>query len=445
MSFVVDRQTIDDLNIFGRHGRNSIYALYNKTATRGGASLLEEMFRSPLDSAEKINSRSGIIRYCAEQKIDFPFRSDLFDAIEDYLSDNDLRSQLSNEDNTLKRKVNNMIGADSYFERIHRAVVSTIEFVNLFVDFVSLRQGEPVLAPLLEKAAPILDDSKIGWIGGERGRKRLSFAKTAEYDKILRFGFRDNLYRLLHDAYLIDVYTTLARVSNERGFAFAHATEGDEKLYRMEGIYHPQLSNAVANDFTIGSKNNVVFLTGANMAGKSTFMKTFCIAIYLAHSGFPVPARSMEFTVSHGMFTTINLSDNINTGYSHFYAEVMRIKKVAQEVKRSRDMIVVFDELFRGTNVKDAYDATLAVTEAFASNRNCLFVISTHILETVDELKKHCDNINYVYLPTVMENGIPRYTYKLERGISADRHGMIIIRNEKILDILASGTRDQQR
>ena len=64
------------------------------------------------------------------------------------------------------------------------------------------------------------------------------------------------------------------------------------------------------------------------------------------------------------------------------------------------------------------------------------FVISTHIIEAGDELKKKCNNIEYVYLPTVMEGAVPRYTYKLEKGITADRHGMIIIRNEGILDIL---------
>ena len=63
-------------------------------------------------------------------------------------------------------------------------------------------------------------------------------------------------------------------------------------------------------------------------------------------------------------------------------------------------------------------------------------MISTHIIEAGEELKKLCNNIEYIYLPTVMEGSVPRYTYKLEKGITADRHGMIIIRNEGILDIL---------
>ena len=101
-----------------------------------------------------------------------------------------------------------------------------------------------------------------------------------------------------------------------------------------------------------------------------------------------------------------------------------------------KNMVIIFDELFRGTNVKDAYDATVAVTKAFADIHESIFMISTHIIEAGEDLRPLCDNISFVYLPTIMENGIPRYTYRLAEGITGDRHGMIIIRNEGILEIL---------
>ncbi|WP_410519571.1 MutS-related protein, partial [Butyricimonas virosa] len=112
-----------------------------------------------------------------------------------------------------------------------------------------------------------------------------------------------------------------------------------------------------------------------------TLMKSFGIAVYLAHMGFPVAATSMQFRIQDGMYTSINVPDNINLGYSHFYAEVLRVKKVAIEVSRDKRLIVIFDELFKGTNVKDAFDATLAVTEAIAERKNCAFMVSTHIIE----------------------------------------------------------------
>jgi Mismatch repair ATPase (MutS family) len=181
---------------------------------------------------------------------------------------------------------------------------------------------------------------------------------------------------------------------------------------------------------------NIIFLTGANMAGKSTFMKSFGIVIYLAHIGFPVPATKMEFSVQNGMYTTINLPDNMNLGYSHFYAEVQRLKKVAQQVGTVGNIVMIFDELFRGTNVKDAHEATIEVVKAFAERNNCIFMISTHIIEAGEDLKKKCNAIKYIYLPTIMNEDIPSYTYKIKEGITSDRHGMKIVRNEGIIDIL---------
>ena len=156
----------------------------------------------------------------------------------------------------------------------------------------------------------------------------------------------------------------------------------------------------------------------------------------MAHMGFPVAARAMRFITQDGMYTSINVPDNINMGYSHFYAEVLRVKKVAVEVSLSKRLVVIFDELFKGTNVKDAYDATLAVTEALAKRRSCSFMISTHIIEVGQDLGRKCDNVTFAYLPTVMKERVPTYTYKLEPGITSDKHGMIIINNERILEIL---------
>ena len=179
-----------------------------------------------------------------------------------------------------------------------------------------------------------------------------------------------------------------------------------------------------------------VALVGYTNVGKSTLMKSFGIAVYLAHMGFPVAATSMQFRIQDGMYTSINVPDNINLGYSHFYAEVLRVKKVAIEVSRDKRLIVIFDELFKGTNVKDAFDATLAVTEAIAERKNCAFMVSTHIIEVGQELGKRCNNVTFEYLPTVMKGKLPTYTYKLEQGITSDKHGMIIINNEKIIEII---------
>ncbi len=202
-----------------------------------------------------------------------------------------------------------------------------------------------------------------------------------------------------------------------------------------KNLAHPCVENAIGNDLKMDGVSNVLFLTGANMAGKSTLMKAIGINLYLAHMGFPVAATAMEFSVREGLYSSINVADNIGMGYSHFYAEVVRVKQASVAAASGKQLLLMFDELFKGTNVKDAYDGTLAVTEAFAEYRNCLFIVSTHIIEVGAALQGK-DNIQFVYMPTIMDGVHPRYPYKLEKGITEDRQGMLIIKNEGILELL---------
>jgi DNA mismatch repair ATPase MutS len=174
------------------------------------------------------------------------------------------------------------------------------------------------------------------------------------------------------------------------------------------------------------------------MAGKSTFLRSVSTAVYVAHIGFPVAAEEMEFSVLDGIYTTINLPDNLGIGASHFYAEVLRVKKVAAELQANKSLFIIFDEMFRGTNVKDAHEATVEITIAFAAKKKSMFIISSHIVEAGERLQQ-MPSIGFQFLPTRMNGTIPEYTYTLENGITADRHGMIIIRNEGILETLQHG------
>jgi DNA mismatch repair ATPase MutS len=439
MAFIIDKQTLDDLSIFGKRGKTSIYNLFNTTRTRGGAQILEDMFMYPLSEAEKINKRSHIIRYFQENRIAFPFRGELFDTIEYYLSNTDNRTRLMAENDTLQRKLKGAMGADNEYEQLHKGVLAIVEIVNnlqTFIEDMGKDKNAVSYREEVEEMAQLVGDPDLAPLFKEKGAKKLPYSKTADLDTLLRFKIREKLRRLLYWIYNLDVYIAVALVATKHKFAFAKALPGGNNTLRVEKMYHPEVKNAVANSLSVNRTNNVIFLTGANMAGKSTFMKTLGVTVFLAHIGFPVPAESMEFSVMEGMYTTINLPDNLNMGYSHFYAEVLRVKKVAEQLGRSKNLLVIFDELFRGTNVKDAYDATVAITSAFSGKKDCLFVISTHIIEAGEILGKQCDNIRFVYFPTVMDGNIPRYTYTLTEGITGDRHGMMIINNEKVLDIL---------
>lgn len=439
MAFIIDKQTLNDLKIFGKVKGNSIYGLFNATRTRGGSAILEEMFRYPLSDVDKINRRTAIIRFFMEKKITFGFRNDWFDTIEHYLSNTDERTRLHPAGDTFRRKLRNLIGADVDYRQLQKGVMASINLLNSVSRFLHrLGDIDEHYKDEAQALEAYINEPVFAWVKKEQKVRKLSYAKMVVYDDALRYKGVELFRKILRLLYNIDVYIAIAKVAEEHSFVFAKAYPPGDNILKIEGLYHPLLDHPIPNSIAIDATHNVVFLTGANMAGKSTFMKSFGIVVYLAHMGFPVPVKAMEFSVQNGMCTTINLPDNMNLGYSHFYAEVQRLKKVAEQVGRTGNLVIVFDELFRGTNVKDAHEATVEVMKAFAEKRNCIFMISTHIIEAGNDLKKACDNIKYVYLPTVMKDGKPSYTYTITEGITDDRHGMMIVNNEHIIDILKS-------
>lgn len=439
MLFTTDKQTQEDLNIYGKQGTDSILSLFNRTSTVNGSKLLEELFRYPLSDAETINARSEKISYLKTVKAVFPFSSELFDQAEQYLANTDERTKLPAEKPSLEKMLTSLVASNADYKQIVNGIGALIELIQLLNDHLNntlFLAGSPFKKDAeMADIHKLLNTEPISLLLKENSKSKLPHEKLAAYDLMLRFRYRDTVQQLLRCIYQLDVYVTVAKVAAERNYIFPKALPKQDHLIKIEAFHHPQLKNAVSNTIHITPDSNVVFLTGANMAGKSTFMKSLGIAMYLAHMGFPVAAKAMEFSVLDGIYTTINLPDNLGIGASHFYAEVLRIKKVAKELSAGRNIFVIFDELFRGTNVKDAYEATIAITTAFAKKRSSMFVISTHIIEAGDVLKQH-SNISFKYLPTKMKGTTPIYTYTLESGITDDRHGMIIINNEGILDML---------
>ncbi|RZA00166.1 MAG: DNA mismatch repair protein [Sphingobacteriaceae bacterium] len=442
MLFTTDKQTQEDLNIYGKQGTDSILSLFNRTSTVNGSKLLEELFRYPLSDAETINARSEKISYLKTVKAVFPFSSELFDQAEQYLANTDERTKLPAEKPSLEKMLTSLVASNTDYKQIVNGIGALIELIQLLSNHLNntlLLAGSPFTRDAETTAIhKLLSTEPISLLLQESAKNKLPHEKLAACDLTLRFRHRETVQQILRYIYQLDVYITVAKVAIECNFIFPKALPKQDHLIKIEAFYHPKLKNAVANTIHITPDSNVVFLTGANMAGKSTFMKSLGIAMYLAHMGFPVAATAMEFSVLDGIYTTINLPDNLGIGASHFYAEVLRIKKVAKELSAGRNIFVIFDELFRGTNVKDAYEATIAITTAFAKKSSSMFVISTHIIEAGDVLKQH-NNINFKYLPTKMKGTMPIYTYTLESGITDDRHGMIIINNEGILDMLKKG------
>jgi len=444
MLFITDQQTLADLSLLGK--KDSVYSLFNQTKTAKGAAILEEMFRTPMNQPASINERSAMIRYLALKKADFVFNSGDLDDFEQYFSSPAHHTLRDEEPKGLKHLIQDFIANDPDKEiakkgirAIFRIVMSAREF---FGQHEKIAESPFKIQDKPSELFQFLSQEPFNLFLPEMGKDPYPDAQIFVLEKDLRAGNRGKIRQFVDYLYELDVLISIAKIANEHGFAFPEAIgEQNAAVLQVKGLFHPLIKDAVPNDLSLTSLNNLLFLTGSNMGGKSTLLKAIGISFYLAHMGFPVPAKAMVFSVMDGVYTTINASDNLAEGASHFYIEVLRLKKIAKELAVARKMLVIFDELFRGTNVKDAFEATVAVTNLFSKHAGSFFMISTHITEA-SELLMGNSRITFAQLSTYMDGKHPRYTYRLERGVSAERHGMIIIQNENILGILRNGRKE---
>lgn len=441
MAFEVDNQTKRDLDIFAvNQDSKSIFGLFNFTTCKGGENKLYHFLSEPLTDLDAIRGRSEAIAFFQQHGFtDLDIDMDTLSFAEYYQKH---REYSLRRPTKLWRPLNNQLlnklrSSENYFV-VEKGVKSIIKILQRLYKFCHLldEKSSGTLPTLFQKSNKrIFEILEIPEMKVLLDMIDIRPFDVAEYNYIFRYAQQRNLQYIFELIYEYDAYMSIAKAASEYGFCYPEVLPKTENCLKAEGIFHPFVENAISNDIQFDKNSNLLFVTGPNMAGKSTFLKALGVSVYLAHAGFPVPAKNFSMSLVSGLCTTINISDNLQSGYSHFYAEVLRVKHVAERLKVNSNMMVIFDELFRGTNVKDAYDGTLAIVSAFARIKSSFFVISTHIVEAAEELKVN-SNINFRCFDIREENGHPVYTYKLKDGISTDRLGMYIIRKEGVVEMI---------
>jgi DNA mismatch repair ATPase MutS len=195
------------------------------------------------------------------------------------------------------------------------------------------------------------------------------------------------------------------------------------------------LETPVAYNVHLDQEQNFLFLTGANMAGKSTFIKAVGVAVYLAHVGMGVPATRLHLSLFDGLLSNIQVEDNITKGESYFFNEVQRIKKTINKINDGRNWLILIDELFKGTNVQDAMKCSTVVVEGLRKMQNALFILSTHLYEIGEGLMQF-PNIQFRYFETSVNEDQLIFNYQLKTGISNDRLGYLILKREGVVNML---------
>ncbi|GEO22925.1 hypothetical protein CQA01_34590 [Cyclobacterium qasimii] len=434
--FTADKQTLKDLELNDVQGQNSFFSVFGSPETKGGKAQLDELFHSPTCHTPTLINRQHTIKFFQEHDEILTINKEQLDFISFYYESSVIISSATLLDSFLSFAKNKWRESNDYYIK-----ETGIRFIHDFLkDMHQLSTKIQKLKPPSYLATISLNIQKT--INKRNLREFVDgfeqhsfFTPISSYDFLLRKTLKQDITRLLDVFYQLEAFYTIGKESKYLNFNFPEYTNSIKTHIELEGLIHPKIQNAVANNFYLSEKENVCFLTGANMAGKSSFLKAFGIAVYLAHLGFPVPASKMKISQFDGLVTTINLSDDLNLGLSHFYSEVMRVKDVAKQLKNNKRLVVIFDELFRGTNVKDAAIASSLIINALAKLQGSTYIISSHILEIAEELEVN-DNIIFKCFETNLVNDEPKYTYKLKNGVSTESLGINIVLKEQILELL---------
>lgn len=219
-----------------------------------------------------------------------------------------------------------------------------------------------------------------------------------------------------------DAISEIEALTSLAGFAHAHPhytfpqLSSAPHVYQATAIGHPLLKRhaRVANDFQLEGKGNIIVLTGSNMSGKSTFLRTLGINAVLAFMGSCACASALTIG-RFQVFTSMRTLDSLEESVSSFYAELRRLKQLLDMVNEATPVFFMLDEILKGTNSHDRHKGAAALIHQLAK-QNAFGLVSTHDLE-LGTLATQSDNIlNYSFTSTI-EKGEINFDYKLRQGI----------------------------
>lgn len=228
---------------------------------------------------------------------------------------------------------------------------------------------------------------------------------------------------------VIGQFEALSSISNiiydNPEWAVPEITEGSFIL-KAKGLGHPLLGyKKVCNDITINNDKNILLITGSNMSGKSTFLRTIGINLILSYIGSAVCAERFEGSLMN-IFTCMRISDNLENNISSFYAEILRIKMIVENVRKDKKVLFLLDELFKGTNSIDRHEGAKALIKQLGE-QGASGLISTHDLELCNLEQEYSRIKNYHFQEYYINNEL-KFDYKLRGGASKTRNALYLIR-----------------
>jgi DNA mismatch repair ATPase MutS len=252
----------------------------------------------------------------------------------------------------------------------------------------------------------------------------MTFVRPFEPIEIINLGNwlkknPDFFKRIFKTIGLFEYYASLSSAAfNNPKWAFpTFDVENGEYILAKE-VGHPLIRGhaTVSNDFVLNTKNKLNLITGSNMSGKSTFLRTLGINVILGNIGGPVFAEKLSFLPSLTPVCYMRITDNLNQNASTFKAEIERIKLVLAAMQQKKNHLFLIDEMLRGTNSEDKLTGSMALLEKIVTE-NALAFVATHDLRLTDISVKYPEKVKNYFFEYSSENGDLTFDYLIKEGV----------------------------
>ncbi len=475
-----------DLDIFGKH---SVYQMVSRAVTFGGEKLLADKFLNLAPSAEKITGQQAIVKELSTQPgLLLKFRVAGIRVKEAPRDQYRLTQWLQSANELIDDKlvttaaivmpalalacIGYSLFIGSVFSGLFGVVIVNMILARRCAAKIKLvAQGVGSTAKLISKYEGLLlqvanAEFEGGFLKLSTEKAQQSLAEITNLKKLVNlFDSRsNNMVGPLMNAFFLFNLTCIIRLEKWKVqnshllleaidamiamdayvscavYAFnnpAHiypAVTTSGKGIHAEGLRHPLLPAkvAVGNDFSLGSEEQFYLLTGANMTGKSTFIRTVGVSIVMFNLGLPLPAASLTLPVV-GLYTSMRVTDSVQDDISYFKAELNRIKALMEAVKSAgTPHMVLLDEPLRGTNSTDKQQGTRAIVDNLLGY-NAIGIVATHDTILCDMEQVYPGKVsNYHFESRVGQAGL-LFDFKLKRGASTSNNATLLMRQMGII------------
>lgn len=344
-----------------------------------------------------------------------------------------------------------------YISEVNKTSDFQLEALEKYVDLIRLVENETFESPRLkELQQQLFVNNEKASVAVALLRKHIHSVEQASnvigktvmnylYLNDLRLAINIHKWLIKYGQYTDQWFDAVAEMEvlvslgiftvNNTGFVFPSIAK-DGHLLTAEDLSHPllQAGKRVDNDFSITPANKLSIVTGANMAGKSTFLRTIGVNLVLAKMGCPVCASSFEFTPAN-LFTSMRSIDSLDNGISYFYAEILRLKQITEAIANSTEpYLLLLDEPLRGTNSKDKLQGSkLLLNKMKAMQQSVYTIIATHDLELTEMEREDPQQVKNFCFELKNEGQTLLPDYILRAGVSGNLNALELLRANGIV------------